>query len=294
MTASYLSYLQLIRLPNGFTALSNILAGAIIAPAITQTHANWQNLPYLILASLFLYYGGMALNDCFDISEDQRERPDRPLPSGAIKEKLGWTIALGLMCCGLLLAFLASQLSFTISCLLFACIFAYNGFSKRYWFGAVVMGLCRYFNWLLALSICNLNTESLLVALPIFFYITALTYLSKEEVNAEKKAAVFYCLFLLICSFGVILSLLLNSTLHGLYPGLIALSLLANYIFYKLYAVFINFEPSAIQALVQTMVLGVIPLDAVMLIAAGFPLYGLLVLLLLIPGKQIAKKIYVT
>ena len=42
------------------------------------------------------------------------------------------------------------------------------------------------------------------------------------------------------------------------------------------------------------MILGMIPLDACLLFVAGYPLVSLIVLLLIVPGKLLAKRMYVT
>ena len=49
----WLSYLRLIRLPNGFTALSNIIAAHLI---VNQGRFAWEALVPLLLASLCLWH----------------------------------------------------------------------------------------------------------------------------------------------------------------------------------------------------------------------------------------------
>ena len=96
---------QLLRAGNVFTAVSNILAGFLLA------HGEWQPvwpLVFLILSSIGLYLAGMVLNDVFDYEDDSQKRPDRPLPSGRISVNfaqffgfellliataLGWTVS---------------------------------------------------------------------------------------------------------------------------------------------------------------------------------------------------------
>src|SRR6516165_10517316 len=74
-------FAQLVRLPNVFTALADITLAAL------ATHALPQYAPaflLLCLASACLYCGGMVWNDFFDVEQDKRERPYRPIPSGRV------------------------------------------------------------------------------------------------------------------------------------------------------------------------------------------------------------------
>ena len=68
-------YLLLVRLPNTFTAPSNILAGyfAVISPS----YANVSQLAILMLSSVLLYLSGIVFNDYFDIEIDLKKRPLR-------------------------------------------------------------------------------------------------------------------------------------------------------------------------------------------------------------------------
>ena len=75
------AYAQLVRLPNVFTALADICLGALVAGT---TDVPRMAFVCVLLASACLYSGGMVWNDFFDVEQDRRERPFRPLPSGRI------------------------------------------------------------------------------------------------------------------------------------------------------------------------------------------------------------------
>ena len=80
-----LTWLQLMRFPTVFTALSNILCGYLITHKFRAVDLfQHGNLGLLLLASAGLYLGGMVLNDVFDAQLDAVERPERPIPSGDI------------------------------------------------------------------------------------------------------------------------------------------------------------------------------------------------------------------
>src|SRR5437867_1617930 len=94
------AYAQLMRLPNIFTAMADPLAGWFVvgggAPA-------WHVL-LLVGASACLYTSGIVFNDYFDYELDRLERPERPLPSGAISRAMAGGLGTALMASGLALA----------------------------------------------------------------------------------------------------------------------------------------------------------------------------------------------
>ena len=97
-------YLQLVRLPAVFTAIADILMAAM---ALGVHGAQWFTVGLLALSSSCLYLSGMAWNDFFDLEQDKRERPSRPIPSGRVSRGQAGRLAAGLMMAGLGLAFVA-------------------------------------------------------------------------------------------------------------------------------------------------------------------------------------------
>ena len=106
------SYLELLRLPNVFTADCRRGDGLLLRPGrlgLQRRRRSRSLLPIgmwtvglLAAASALLYSAGMVLNDVFDIELDREEQPDRPLPSGRIPLSsarwLGWQLlTLGIM-----------------------------------------------------------------------------------------------------------------------------------------------------------------------------------------------------
>ena len=86
--ATPLTWLQLMRIPTVFTALSNILCGYLITHKLTTAELPQQtDLWLLLISSTGLYLGGMVLNDVFDAALDAIERPERPIPSGRISRR---------------------------------------------------------------------------------------------------------------------------------------------------------------------------------------------------------------
>ena len=101
------AYLQLIRLPNVFTAAADSLAGWLLVRGSLEETGHW--VP-LVLASACTYAGGIALNDVCDIEIDRVERPGRPLPSGRISLPIARTLAILLLFSGSVFANLSGVL----------------------------------------------------------------------------------------------------------------------------------------------------------------------------------------
>lgn len=136
---------QLLRLPNLLTVPGDPLAGYLLAASVTA--GTWIPFWHVLAAgaaSLFLYAGGLVLNDLCDLKEDRRDRPDRPLPSGRIPLRSAWAGYALLTLGGLLLASLASWVSLGVAVALLVVVALYNRFAKRLAVvGPLTMGLCR-------------------------------------------------------------------------------------------------------------------------------------------------------
>ena len=188
---------SLMRLPNLLSACGDAIAGLIFAAAIT--HTSFSNIGYVILfaigiPSICFYAAGMIHNDLCDVKEDLLQRPERPLPSGAISvpaAKLGMCL---LFATGLSLVYvfswhLNSQMRPVFTALgLIVCIFLYNGVLKQYSFiGSVSMGTCRALNLLLGVSyIMPFSIEHYIIAFCLLIYIVSITAMAKEEERLSR------------------------------------------------------------------------------------------------------------
>lgn len=284
------NHLKLVRAPAGFTALSNILAASVL---MTNGQITVELL-YLLLASVCFYFAGMTLNDCFDFKEDLAERPSRPIPSGNIPLRRAWMIGAGLMLVGLVLSFLFSTISGYVGLALCAAIIGYNGLIKEGLLGSFCMATCRYLNWLLGASFVALSTQSFLIALPIFAYITGLTYLSKQETTAENKNVIWFTAFCLLLTMASALYLLEYTFNVAGIQRWVAWGILAIWtllMLNKLRLVFQSFSPQSIQQMIIFMVIGVIPLDALLVAMAGHYWFALIIIVLLPPTRMLNKRL---
>lgn len=134
------TWLQLFRAPNLLTVPGDPFAGYLLASlGIVEDHT----LP-AIGACLCFYAGGLLLNDLADLREDRRERPNRPLPSGAASVPAVATVFAILVAAAFVLCWSINLAAVATGVALLAAIVAYNCWTKRLPFvGALNMGLCR-------------------------------------------------------------------------------------------------------------------------------------------------------
>jgi 4-hydroxybenzoate polyprenyltransferase len=181
-------YLRLCRAPNVFTALSDIVAGVLIA----RSGAFHARDLWLVAASACLYAAGMALNDFFDRREDAAERPERPIPSGQISARAAAVFGFGLLALGLLATLPAGRGSSTVALALAAAILLYDSGAKSTALGPLVMGACRLLNVGLGLSattdpgpLASLPTAALALSIGLGLYTAILTSLARAEVDTQ-------------------------------------------------------------------------------------------------------------
>jgi UbiA prenyltransferase family len=287
-------YLLLIRLPNIFTAPSNILTGYLAA--VTVAEANSVHLIALMVSSGLLYIGGIVLNDYFDIEIDKRERPFRPLPSGNISKRHALAIAMVAMLIANTIALVLGPVSVAVSLVLTFAIIVYDYRLKHGLSGPFAMGSTRFLNVIFGASpaLLYLNNHSYAIvgtaAASLFLYIVAITLLSKKETGNERPNSIM--VFLMV--FGVISAVAtLGSLLQLQWAFLLNLSIFAIVMIVTFKQYLMKKLPS-VQKVVRNMVISVIILDSVFVSGtAGLP-YGLATLLLVAPAVVLAKKLYVT
>lgn len=197
---------KITRLPNVITAVADILAGTFIV-GVGPEHLN--NLVFLCLASGCIYAGGVVQNDLVDVVQDTLERPDRPIPSGAISLQETYLLSASLLCLGMFFAAAAGQLSGLIAALLLTCVFVYNYWAKKHDItGSVVMGLCRALNLALGLSVLpELSGMYIPLCLFPFLHIAGITLLSKGENTGLKRSKMICPVLLLLLVFLGLFSL---------------------------------------------------------------------------------------
>ena len=192
-SALLLSWLQLLRVSALPTAISNILAGFLVASG------DWlpvTNLLLLIASSCCLYMSGMVLNDWWDRDVDQLNRSNRPIPSGRVSSKAAFTGYLMLTLTGILLAAAVSMPSLGCAISLVVAIALYDCVLKRTAIAPMIMGLCRGLNILLGASAAPALQSNLLpgftgstiwIAVCLGIFITGVTWFARKESEGDNR-----------------------------------------------------------------------------------------------------------
>jgi 4-hydroxybenzoate polyprenyltransferase len=182
------AWLALLRVPNLFTVPGDPLAGFLLAASGRGDIVFARGLP-CAGASLCLYAAGLLANDAFDLEEDRRRRPERPLPRGIVRPQHALGAAIALAALGTGLAALAGPLAAGVAVALAVLVVLYDAGGKRVpWWGPLNMGLCRGVSLLLgaaALGHGALAQPVVLVsAAGLTLYVAAVTRLAARETEA--------------------------------------------------------------------------------------------------------------
>ncbi len=299
------TYAQLVRLPNVFTALADIAVGGLAAWALAPelNFWTWWAFACLLAASACLYAAGMVWNDYFDIEQDRKERPFRPLPSGRVTPRAALQIGSGLLAAGVILAALAGWRSagwnatpVILAVLLATAILLYDGWLKRTWAGPLGMGTCRFLNVLLGLTIsaapawgCKLH-----LAAVVGLYIVGVTWFARTEARMSRKSALEGAAVVMLAALVLALPLPVwfpPATSSPLFPYLLVG--LAFLVGVPVWGAIVRPAPAQVQAAVKRSIMGLVILDATLATAlAGAS--GLLILVLLVPALYLGRWIYST
>ena len=307
-------YLLLIRLPNVFTALSNVVAGyfSLTGPS----DASFIDLSMLMASSALLYIFGIILNDYFDLETDRKERPFRPLPSGRVSKRSALFLAVLALLSANVIASLVSTTSLIISAFLSAVVFGYDYGLKHGRSGPLVMGMARFLNVFLgassALFLFPLNTgqqiasefpwTTLLAAGAVFAYVYAITLLSSKEIGEYRRNIYRRTV---AQSFSIIIGLVVVAALMlGFYLKSAEISvnilLFSVVIYLTLKGLFSDTgnasagQSQKIQHAIRNLVLSIVILDSIFITAFAGLFYGIASLIIIVPPIILAKKLYIT
>ncbi|MGH3871641.1 MAG: SCO3242 family prenyltransferase [Pseudonocardiaceae bacterium] len=174
---------RLVRAPAALTALGDTLAGA--AAAGRPLRGRRLALP---VASVALYWAGMALNDYADRAVDAHERPERPIPSGQVSPGQALAVAGGLTVGGLALAAAGGgRDALRVAGPLAAMIWAYDCRLKHTPAGPVAMAACRGLDVLLGAG-WRARRRALPAAGVLAVHTLGVTTLSRGEVHGGSAA----------------------------------------------------------------------------------------------------------
>ena len=306
---SFLDFAKLTRLPNVFTAMADIcLVWLAVDPAMEAQNSFF----CVLLSSASLYLAGMVWNDFFDVKQDKKERPSRPLASGRVPLSAAMLLGTILMIAGVILAGLADWVrddgmwkSTVMAGLLVLAIFAYDGWLKKTMAGPIAMGTCRFLNIMLGLSMVTAPPASWgwMLALVIGIYITGVTWFAWTEAKLSSASELMAAAGVMLA--GVLLGLALPAMVKNVDLSELYWRRIGTFLFPYLLVIFLfvvarpvqraiaNPIPERVQAAVKRTILGLVLLDAILATALAGPI-GLAILLLLVPAKILGRWVYST
>ena len=294
---SLLPWLQLIRLPNVFTAIAEVLMGFLFVQAGFQP---MQWLIPLIVSTCCLYSAGMVLNDVFDFDVDSEERPDRPLPSGKISLSMARNVGYGLLIAGVAVALVAGVQSGIVAAVLAVAVYLYDGVAKKTPIAPIVMGSCRFFNVLLGMSCATsfLQPDQLLIAGGLGTYVAGITWFARCEAKESNRNMLTFGLG--VMALGIMLlglfpwnsdkTLLLRSPM--IWPTLLVLLMIS--VVRRCVMAIVDPKPANVQSAVKHSIFSLVVLDAAVVLATHGPQAAICVVVLLLPTVFLGKWIYST
>ncbi len=298
------AWMELLRLPNVFTALADVGMGLLVTGADVD---GWTPAILLLVASAALYLAGIVLNDVYDVEVDRVERPHRPLPSGRINVGMAARAGAGFLLFGCGLGIAASIVAATvrpglIAALLALVVWSYDAGLKRTVAAPVGMGLCRTLNVLLGMSMSALplTASHWALALGIGVYIAGVTIFAKGEAEQSLRLR-------LSCGVIVVVTGLVTLATYHRWnptPAIYALELgprwyavwilLGVTIVGRCLRAIVDPGPQHVQMAVKNCILSLIVLDAVCCVGVRGPVWGAAILLLLLPAMFLGRWIYST
>ncbi len=310
-----LAWLRLLRLPNVFTAVADVVMGYIITYGGVQP-AHYFSL--LVAASCLLYLSGMVLNDVFDADVDARDRPERPIPSGRVPLRTATAVGWAMLASGVLVAWFASFNSGdwrpgAVASALGACVVLYDAVLKTTPFAPLFMGACRTLNVLLGMSLAPLaagfgelsrveaaspyvrwgTLTAWLIAAGVGLYVVGVTIFARTEARLSSRPRLLLGMIVML---GGMVLLALTPLWTNYSPSLFV----GRNGWYLLWAVLalitmrrcaiaaLTPTPPRVQAAVRHCVQSIIVIDAAVCVGYAGPFWGLAVLSLIFPTVILA------
>ena len=289
-----MNFFRLMRPANIVTSVADVLAGIAISGYFQTFETDYFPVLMLCISTIGLYGGGIVFNDVFDADLDKIERPERAIPSGAVK--LNEAILLGafLLLSGIAAAFTIAVLSGIIAILIAFFALLYNKYAKHHSFlGPLNMGLCRGLNLLLGVSIiASALHEWYFLGLIPLIYIFSITMISQGEVHGSNRNKLYAGAFLYLLVISSMLYLSFNK--GQLIIALFFIIPFAWMIFRPLFIAIKEPLGKNIGKAVKAGVISLILMDAAWSAVFGSPVAAICIALLLPLSLWLAKRFAVT
>ncbi len=286
------NYLDLLRPPNVFTSVADVLAGFLYVGGLVD---DWVTVLFLALVSACLYGAGVAFNDVCDLTRDAIERPDRPISAGRVSRRGALLLTCVLTVVALTLSALVSSRALATTGLLILAILLYDWALKSTPLAPGMMGCCRALNVALGMSIVPLEHAGTAVG-PLalmWLYVTSLTFFARKEGGESGRARlVLGTLGVCFAVIGLVLIVPAARSAHSVYFLFVA-ALSVSLAYLGFVAVRDPAQPQ-VQRTVGRFVMAIILFDVGIAWAARGPVVATPIALLLIPTLVLRKWFRVT
>jgi geranylgeranylglycerol-phosphate geranylgeranyltransferase len=164
-----------------------IAAGGVLADL---NAARWKDILIAAVAGALIVGGGNALNDCFDLEIDRLNRPDRPLPSGAItlgQARVLWIFA---SLFGIILSLLLTPWNMAVAVFWVVTLYSYSRDLKRtVLFGNLMIGVLTGMAFLFGALVAGQPSKALFPGVFAFLANVAREVLKDvEDVEGDRRA----------------------------------------------------------------------------------------------------------
>lgn len=299
-----MAWLKLLRLPTVFTSISNVACGYFITTD-TRLFSEIASRPefwLLVLSSSCLYLGGMVLNDAFDAELDAVERPERPIPSGAVCKTRAFAFGFLLVAAGIVSAwFAAGNVSLLVAIAIACGVILYDSILKNTRAAPLGMAACRFLNLILgctaALPISqafSFSNPALPVATALCVYVFGVTLFAMNE--AGRMSAKGLTAGVVVAAMGIAIHILtatrmLQTTDSSAAKGcLLIVSLLSANLLFRVTSAIRARQSRLLQKTVGFMLLNIIFFDAAMTFClTGSSQLAACILILVVPATLLKK-----
>ena len=298
------AYLELLRLPNVFTAIGDVALGVLIVRG--SLSPGWL-AGLLVGASSLLYLAGMVLNDVFDAPRDQLERPERPIPSGRVPRgtaaALGWSLLVLVLGAAITAAVLGQlPILAVIAAALAATIVAYDAWVKRTPAGPLAMGLCRGLNLMLGMSAAAWPWPAggWVAAVGLTVYVVGITWFARTEAVRSRRLQLTAATAVMLIGIATValypwwLSEEEATGFHHSARWPVFWLVITGMLAWRLVRAIANPSPRNVQEAVKHAILSIIVIDAGAAMAVANSTSAIAIVLLLVPAVFLGRWIYST
>ena len=214
MKNKFLAVLELCRVSNLPTVISNCVAGSLVAEGILGL-----DLIFVLIGASLVYSGGMVMNDAVDFRYDKKFKKDRPIVSSKISLFSSWQLAILFLVSGSVFLGIGSTSYFWVALLIVSIIF-YNVFHKKFGITIYVMGFCRSLLNFIAGYTLSLSNSVILWGLALGLYTAGITLVARGEDTDQKvkmigiillTAPVFLSIYCSLVSLNLIVPIIFSS-----------------------------------------------------------------------------------